>query len=187
MAQLIYATNVTLDGYIEDESGAFDFLPVDDEVFQSHTDLLRSVGTLLYGRRLYEKMAVWETDTGLAAQSAPFAGFAAAWQAPEKVVYSRTLAAASTSRTRLERDFDPAAVQDLLASAPRDVLIGGADLAAQAFTAGLVGELQLYVMPLVVGGGKPGLPAGTRAALELLDEHRFGNGVVRLRYRPLAR
>lgn len=186
MARLIYATNLTLDGYIQDESGAFDFLPVDAEVFASHTDLMRSVGTLLYGRRLYEKMAVWETDAGLTSQSGPFAEFAAAWQAPAKVVYSRTLVAASTYHTRIEREFDPGAARELLATASRDVLIGGAELAAQAFAAGLVDELQLYVMPLLVGGGKPGLPTGMRAALELLDEHRFGNGVVRLRYRTSA-
>lgn len=183
MTKLIYTTNVTLDGYIEDENGAFDFFPVDDEVFAAHTDLLRSVGTFMYGRRLYEAMAVWETNTDLAAQSTLFADFAAAWRAPNKIVYSRTLAAASTSNTRIESGFDPTAVLDIKVAAPRDLLIGGADLAAQAFKAGLVDEVQLYVLPLIVGGGKPGLPTGTRAELELLDEHRFGNGVVRLRYR----
>ncbi len=184
MGRLIYTTNVTLDGYIEDENGAFDFFPVDDEVFLAHTDLIRSVGTLLYGRRLYQAMAVWETDLGLAARSTLFADFAAAWHVPSKIVYSNTLTAASTADTRIEPVFDAAAVRELKSATARDVLIGGADLAAQAITAGLVDEIQLYVLPLFVGGGKPGLPTRTRGHLELLDEHRFGNGVVRLRYRP---
>lgn len=183
MTTLTYATNVTIDGYIEDESGRFDFFPVDDEVFAAHTDLMRSVGTLLYGRRLYEAMAVWETNAQLAAHSTLFADFAAAWRTPRKIVYSRTLTAPATSNTRIESDFDPAALQELKATASQDLLIGGPDLAAHAFQAGLVDEVHLYVLPIVIGGGKPGLPPGTRADLELLDEHRFGNGVVRLRYR----
>jgi len=186
MAKLIYVTNVSLDGYIEDERGAFDWFPPDDEVFAVHTDLLRSVGTFLYGRRLYESMAVWETDAALAAQSDLTADFASAWQAADKVVYSRTLAAVSTADTRLERQFEPAAVRQLKATASRDLTIGGANLAAQAFQAGLVDECQLFILPVVVGGGKPGLPTGTRTDLELLDERRFKNGVVRLRYRPLG-
>jgi dihydrofolate reductase len=186
MAKLIYPTNVSLDGYIEDEHGVFDWFPVDDEVFAAHTELMRSAGTLLYGRRLYENMAVWETNPDLAAHSAPFADFAAAWQAPSKVVYSMTLPAASTANTRIERDFDPAAVRELKAAVDRDLIIGGADLAAQAFKAGLVDEVQLYVLPVIVGGGKPGLPTRIRADLELLEEHRLGNGVVLLSYRPRA-
>ena len=184
MGRLIYPTNMSVDGYIEDERGAFDWSPFDEEVFAAHTELMRSVGTLLCGRRLYESMAVWETDADLAAHSTAFAGFAAAWQAPSKVVYSRTLAAVSTAGTLIERDFDPARVRDLKAGAERDLVIGGADLAAQAFAAGLIDEVRLYVLPLAVGGGKPGLPTGVRLDLELLDEHRFGNGVVLLRYRP---
>jgi dihydrofolate reductase len=187
MAKLIYVTNVSLDGYIEDERGAFDWFPPDDEVFAFTTDLLRSVGTFLYGRRLYEAMAVWETDAALAAQSDLMADFATTWQAAIKVVYSTTLAAVSTAKTRLERQFDPAAVDQLKATAGRDLTIGGANLATQAFKAGLVDECQVLVWPVVVGGGKPGLPTGMRANLELLDEHHFGNGVVHLRYRPLAR
>jgi len=183
MAKLIYVTNVSLDGYIEDERGAFDWGPVDDEVFAFTTDLMRSVGTLLYGRRLYEAMSVWETDAALAARSGLMADFASAWQAASKVVYSTTLAAASTAGTRLERRFDPAAVRELKATAGRDLTVGGADLAAQAFRAGLVDECQLLIWPVVVGGGKPGLPTGVRANLELLDERRFRGGVVLLRYR----
>ena len=187
MAKLIYVTNVSLDGYIEDERGAFDWFPIDDEVFAFTTDLLRSVGTFLYGRRLYETMAVWETNAALAAQSDLTADFASAWQAASKVVYSVTLPEVSTADTRLERRFDPAAVQELKATASSDLTVGGANLATQAFKAGLVDECQLLVWPVVVGGGKPGLPTGMRANLELLDEQRFGNGVLHLRYRILAR
>ena len=186
MAKLIYLTNVSLDGYIEDERGAFAWLPMDDEVFALYTDLLQSVGTFLYGRRLYESMAVWETDAALAAQSDLMADFAGAWQAANKVVYSTTLAAVSTADTRLERRFEPAAVHELKAKAGRDLTVGGANLATQAFRAGLVDECRLFVWPVVVGGGKPGLPTGMRADLELLDERRFRNGVLHLRYRTLG-
>ena len=186
MAKLIYVTNVSLDGYIEDERGAFNWFPPDDEVFAFTTDLLRSVGTFLYGRRLYETMAVWETDAALAAQSDLTADFAGTWQAANKVVYSTTLTAVSTADTRLERHFDPAAVHQLKATAGNDLTVGGANLATQAFKAGLVDECQLLVWPRLVGGGKSWLPTGIRANLELLDERRFGNGVVHLRYRPLG-
>jgi len=183
MAKLIYVTNVSLDGYIEDERGAFDWFPLDDEVFAFTTDLVRSVGTFLYGRRLYESMAVWETDATLAARSDLMAEFASAWQAASKVVYSTTLPEVSTVDTRLERRFDPAAVHELKAAASSDLMVGGANLAAQAFKAGVVDECQLIVWPIVVGGGKPGLPTGIRTHLELLDERRFRNGVLHLRYR----
>ena len=186
MAKLIYVTNVSLDGYIEDEGGSIDWFPIGDEVFAFHTDLLRSAGTLLYGRRLYEAMAVWETDAALAAQSNLMADFASAWQAASKVVYSTSLPAVSTADTRLERRFDPAAVAELKATAGRDLTVGGANLAAQAFQAGLVDECRLVILPVVLGGGKPGLPTGVRANLELLDERRFRNGVARLRYRLLG-
>ena len=158
----------------------------DDEVFAFTTDLLRSAGTFLYGRRLYEAMAVWETNAALATQSDLMADFASTWQAANKVVYSTTLAAVPTADTRLERHFDPAAVHQLKATASSDLTVGGANLAAQAFKAGLVDECQLFIWPIVVGGGKPGLPTGIRADLELLDERRFRNGVVHLRYRPLG-
>jgi dihydrofolate reductase len=186
VARLIYVNNVSLDGYIEDERGAFDFGPLDDDVLASYNDLLRPVGTFLYGRRLYETMAPWETDPALAAQSDVMADFATVWQAASKVVYSTTLAGVQTARTRLEHRFDPAPVRDLKASATRDLTVGGADLAAQAFKAGLVDECRLYVWPVIVGGGKPGLPSGYRGELELLDERRFGNGVMDLRYRVLT-
>ena len=183
MAKLVYLTNLSLDGYIEDERGAFDFGPLDDDLFASYTDLLRSVDTSLYGRRLYESMAVWETNAALAAQSDLMADFASAWQAANKVVYSTDLAVVPTAKTRLERRFDPASVREMKASATSDLTVGGAHLAAQAIKAGLVDECQLFVWPVVIGGGKPALPGGERVDLELLDERRFENGVVHLRYR----
>lgn len=186
MAELIYVTNMSLDGYIEDEHGAFDLFAPDDEVFAATTEILRSAGTFLYGRRLYETMAVWETNADLAAQSQLRADFAAAWQAAAKIVYSTTLAAVSTANTRLERRFDPGALADLKAAGGSDLIIGGAALGAQALEAGLVDECRLFVWPMVFGGGKPALSTDTRVGLELLAEHRFGNGVVLLRYRPIT-
>ena len=185
MARLIYASNMSLDGCTEDERGAFDWAPPDDEVFAFITELMRSAGTYLYGRRMYDTMAVWETDSTLAAQSELTADYASAWQAADKVVYSSTLAATSTTNTRLERDFDPNAVRDLKATASRDLIVGGPNLAAQALGAGLVDELQLFVWPVVLGGRNPALPTDTRVDLELLDEHRFTNGVLQLQYRVL--
>ncbi|GIE28741.1 deaminase [Actinoplanes italicus] len=182
MAKLIYVTNVSLDGYFEDEDGAFAWLPPDDGYFAFTTDILRSAGTFLYGRRLYESMAVWETDASLAARSDLTADFASVWQAADKIVYSTTLTGVSTARTSLERRFDPAAVKELKATAGSDIIIGGADLAAQAMRAGLVDECRLFVWPVAVGGGRPGLPAGMRTDLTLLDQRRFDDGVVHLRY-----
>ena len=183
MAKLIYISNVSVDGCIEDEHGSFDWTEPDDEVFAFITDLVRSVGTYLCGRRLYETMAVWETDPALAAQSELLADFANVWQAADKVVYSTTLEAVSTAKTRLERSFAPDSVRDMKASAASDLTVGGANVAAHAFKAGLVDECQLFVHPVLVGAGKPALPSDTRAELELLDERRFSNGVVYLRYR----
>ena len=185
MAKLIYASNMSLDGCTEDERGAFDWAPPDDDVFAFITRLMGSAGTYLYGRRMYETLAVWETDPTLAAQSDLRAAYASAWQAADKVVYSSTLAGPLTANTRLERRFDPRAVLDLKAAASRDLLVGGPNLAAQAFKAGLVDECHLFVWPVVLGGGKPALSTDTRAELALTDERRFGNGVVRLRYRLL--
>lgn len=184
MAKLIYASNMSLDGCTEDARGALDWAPPDDEVFASITELMGSAGTYLYGRRMYETMAVWETDPGLATRSDLTRQYADVWQAADKVVYSTTLDTVSTARTRLERRFDPAAVRDLKASAGGDLLVGGPTLAAQAFDAGLVDECRLFVWPIVLRGGKAALPFDSRVDLELLDEHRFGNGVVALRYRP---
>jgi dihydrofolate reductase len=182
MAKLIYLFNVSLDGYIADEDGKFDWGAPDEEYYSFINDLERPVGTYLYGRRLYELMHVWETDPAAAAQSPGAREFAEIWQSADKIVYSRTLEAASTTRTRIEQDFDPEAVRQLKAAAERDVTVGGPTLAAHAITAGLVDEYQLFVWPVVVGGGKRFLPNRVRLQLELLDERRFGNGIVYLRY-----
>lgn len=182
MGKLIYSAISSLDGYIEDQEGRFDWSEPDQEVHEFINDLERSAGTYLYGRRMYETMAVWETDPALAAESPRMRDFAQMWQAADKVVYSRTLESVPTSRTRIDRDFDAAAVRELKASAAGDILVGGPELAAHAFKAGLVDECDLFVTPIIVGGGKPSLPDGVRLQLELLDERRFGNGTVYLRY-----
>jgi dihydrofolate reductase len=183
MAKLLYVMNASLDGYIADEDGKVDWGVPGEEYYAFINNLLRPVGTYLYGRRLYELMAVWETDPAAAAQSPAAGEFAAIWQAADKVVYSRTLQATATTRTRIERDFDPEAVRQLKAAAGRDLTVGGPALGAQAITAGLVDEYQLLVWPVVLGGGKRFLPDRVRLRLELLDERRFGSGVVYLRYR----
>ena len=183
MSKLIYIANVSLDSYIEDAHGNFDWTAPSDEVFAFITDLVRSVGTHLYGRRMYETMAVWETDPALSAQSELMSDFANVWQAGKKVVYSTTLDAAPTANTTLERNFDPDSVRDVKAAATSDLIVGGPNLAAHAFKAGLVDECHLFIHPILVGGGKPSLPRDTRANLELLDERRFGNGLVYVRYR----
>ena len=183
MAKLLYVMNASLDGYIADEDGKFDWGAPDEEYYSFINDLLRPVGAYLYGRRLYELMAVWETDPAAAAQSPGTREFAQIWQAADKVVYSRMLATPSSARTRIERDFEPEAVRQLKAAAERDLTVGGPTLGARAITAGLVDEVHLFVWPVVVGGGKHFLPDRARLQLELLDERRFGNGVVYLRYR----
>ena len=183
MGKLIYAAIASLDGYVADQDGKFDWAMPDDEVHAFVNDLERPIGTHLYGRRLYEVMIAWETPDALPDQSALMLDFAAIWQAAEKVVYSRTLEAVSSARTRIERDFDPEAIRQLKAEADRDISIGGATLAGEAIRAGLVDELHLLVNPIVVGGGTPALPGDVRWTLALLDERRFANGVVHLHYR----
>ncbi|MHB8661073.1 MAG: dihydrofolate reductase family protein [Acidimicrobiales bacterium] len=183
MGKLIYVTNVSLDGYIEDAHGSFEWTAPSDEVFTFITDLVRPLGTYLYGRRLYETMAVWETEPGLAAQSELMADFASVWEAADKVVYSTTLDVVSTANTRLERRFDPDSVRAMKASAASDLTVGGSTFAAHAFNAGLVDECHLFVHPVLVGDGKRAFPTATRIQLQLLEERRFGNGVVSLRYR----
>ena len=183
MAKLIYMAITSLDGYIEDEEGRFDWAAPDAEVHAFVNDLERPVGTHLYGRGMYETMAVWQTmgdEPGLPAAEVDFAEL---WRAMDKVVYSRTLDAVSTPRTRLEREFDPEAVRRMKEAADRDISVGGPGLAQHAFRAGLVDEVHLFVSPVVVGGGKPGLPRDVRVELELLDERRFGNGVVHMHHR----
>jgi dihydrofolate reductase len=183
MAKLTYTAITSLDGFIEDEGGRFDWAMPDPEVHEFVNDLERTVGTHLFGRRMYETMAVWETvGLGPDDTSPEELDFAEGWRATDKVVYSRTLDAVSTSRTRLEREFDPDAVRRLKDAADRDLSISGPDLARHAFAAGLVDEIHLFAFPVVVGGGKPGLPRGVRVELALLDERRFGNGVVHTRY-----
>ena len=183
MAKLIYSAISSLDGYIADEDGNFDWAAPDEEVHTFINDLERPVGTYLYGRRMYEVMVGWETDPTLAEQSPVTRDFAQIWQAADKIVYSKTLRAVSTARTQMERDFDPEAVRQMKVSAGRDMAVGGPDLAVQSFRAGLVDECHLFVAPIVVGGGKRSLPDDVRAKLELLDERRFSSGMVYLHYR----
>jgi dihydrofolate reductase len=183
MAKLIYSAITSLDGYVADEDGNFDWAAPDEEVHSFVNDLERPVGTYLYGRRMYEVMAPWETDPTLADQPRVMRDFAELWQAADKIVYSKTLETVSTASTRIERDFDPEAVRQLKTQAERDITVGGPDLAAQAIKAGLVDELHLFLAPVVVGGGNQALPDKVRLGLELLDERRFGNGMVYLRYR----
>jgi dihydrofolate reductase len=184
MGSLIYAAISSLDGYIADADGKFDWGEPDEEVHAFVNDLERGIGTHLYGRRLYEVMAAWETlDTEN--QPAHIRDFAEIWRAADKIVYSRTLDAVSTAKTRIEREFDAEAVLGLKATADTDLLVGGPDLAAHAFAAGLVDECHSFVAPIIVGGGKRFLPDQLRRELELVDERRFDNGMVHLRYRVL--
>jgi dihydrofolate reductase len=184
---LLCSVIASLDGRVADEDGRIDWAAPDEEVHAFVNDLERPIGTYLYGRRMYETMAGWETDPGLAARSAASAEFAALGQAAEKVVYSRTLDGVATRRTRIERSFRAEAVRRLGETAVGDVSGGGAELAAEALRAGLVDELHLFVVPVVVGGGKPAIPQGVRVPLELLDERRFVSGTVYLRYRGASR
>jgi dihydrofolate reductase len=182
MAKLIYSTIASLDGYIADEDGNFDWAEPDEEVHRFVNDLQRPLGTYLMGRRMYEVMRYWETADSVAGQSDYTLDFAEVWQAADKVVYSRTLETPSTARTRIERDFDPQAVRQLKEAAAADLAVGGPHLAAQALRAGLVDECQLFLSPVVVGGGNRAFPDGLRLGLGLLEERRFGNGTVYLRY-----
>ena len=186
MARLLYMAITSLDGYVADEAGSYDWAMPDDEVFGFVNDFERPVGTYLYGRRLYQEMTGWATMRAGPGLSPLMLDFARIWQAADKVVYSRSLEDVSTARTRLERDFDPGAVREMKARAERDITVGGAELAAEAIRASLVDEIHLVISPVMVGGGKKALPGAVRLRLELLDEHRFGNGVVHLRYRVVA-
>jgi dihydrofolate reductase len=183
MAKLIYSAITSLDGYVADESGNFDWAAPDDEMHAFVNDLERPAGTYLYGRRMYEVMAYWETAHTVADQPSVSQDFAEIWRAADKIVYSTTLEMVSTARTRIERGFAPEAVRQMKEAARRDITVGGPDLAAQAIKAGLVDECHLFITPIVVGGGIPSLPPNIRLMLELLDERRFGSGVVHLHYR----
>jgi dihydrofolate reductase len=183
VSKLIYSAIASLDGYVADADGNFDWAVPDEEVHTFINALERPVGTYLYGRRMYETMVGWETDPTLADQSPVMRDFAEIWQAADKIVYSKTLETVSSARTRIERDFDPEAVRQMKARARRDIIVGGPELAAQAIKAGLVDEWHLFVAPIVVGGGKQSLPNDVRLKLEVLDVRRFGNGMVYLHYR----
>jgi dihydrofolate reductase len=182
VAKLIYLSIASVDGYIADENGNFDWAEPDEEVHTLVNDLERPVGTFLFGRRMYEVLVAWETME--TADQPPYIGdFAEIWRGADKIVYSKTLTSVSSARTRIEPDFDPDAVRRLKASEERDLSIGGPELAAHAIGAGLVDEYHLFLVPVVVGGGTGFFPDGVRLDLELLDERRFGNGAVHLGYR----
>ena len=184
MAKLIYITNTSLDGYVEDETGAFDWVNP-EQVFGFITELIRPIGTYLYGRRLYETMAYWHAP---AAGSPPeHLDFARVWQTAEKIVFSRTLTGVTAPNTRVERDFDREAIRTLEQESARDINIGGAELAGLALDADLVDECHLFLNPLIVGGGKPAFRAALRRNLELLETRRFGTGVIHVRYRVRPR
>jgi dihydrofolate reductase len=182
VGRLIYSAIASLDGYIADAEGGFEWAAPDEEVHAAVNDLEGSIGTYLFGRRMYETMVAWESME-TANEAAVMVDFARMWFAADKVVYSTTLATPASARTRIERSFDPAQVRELLAQAPSDVSIGGPGLAAAAIEAGLVEEFHLFVVPVIVGGGTAWLPDGIRVDLELLGQRRFGNGTVHLHYR----
>jgi dihydrofolate reductase len=182
MARLIYPAIASLDGYVADESGRFDWAEPDEAVHAFVNDLERSAGTYLYGRRMYEVMVAWETLDSDFEQPPYIQDFARIWQAADKIVYSRTLTAVSAARTRIEREFDPEVVRRMKANLESDIIIGGPTLASDAIEAGLVDEYHLFVAPVAVGGGLRFLPDHIRLDLVLLDERRFANGMVYLRY-----
>jgi dihydrofolate reductase len=182
VGKLIYSAITSLDGYVADANGNFDWAAPDEEVHRFVNDLERPVGTYLLGRRMYEVMRYWDSPEATEDQPDVMTDFARIWRAADKVVYSKTLASVSASRTRLVRDFDANAVRDMKHD-PRDISVGGPSLAAHAIRAGLVDELQLFLTPHIVGGGTPSLPGDVRLDLELIDERHFVSGVVYLRYR----
>jgi dihydrofolate reductase len=182
MARLIYSAIASLDGYVEDAQGKIDWAAPDEEVHAFVNDAERPIGTYLYGRRMYETMVPWETTIFGGDQGAVGQDFAEIWRAAEKIVYSRTLQTPSSGRTRIERDFRPGAVRQLKQSSARDITVGGAELAGEAIAAGLVDECHLYLVPILLGGGKRALPGNVRAQLGLLAERRFPSGVVHLHY-----
>ncbi len=186
MAKLIYSAITSLDGYVADEDGNFDWAAPSEEVHAFVNDLERSIGTYLYGRRMYETLVYWETAHTLPESTPVELDYAEVWQSADKIIYSTTLERVSSARTRIERDFDPDSVRQLKESAKHDLSVGGAELAAQAIKARLVDEYHLFVNPVIVGGGTSALPDKTRLDLELVDEHRFRNGVVHLHYRSAS-
>lgn len=181
MAKLVYSVITSLDGYVADEAGNFDWAAPDEELHRFVNDQERPVGTYLYGRRMYDTMVFWEGE--LTDQAPYIQDYGEIWKAADKVVYSRTLEAPSSSRTLIEREFDPDAVRRMKESSERDISVGGPHLAAQAIGNGLVDEFHCYVVPMVVGGGNRALPDDVRLALDLVDERRFAGGAVHLHYR----
>jgi dihydrofolate reductase len=186
MAKLIYATPTSLDGYIADETGNPDWAAPDEEGFAFISNLLRPIGLYLYGRKMYETMAIWEAPDVIPGLTSAVLDFARIWQAADKIVYSKSLEIVSTSKTCLEREFDPQLIRALKAQLPHDVSVGGPTLAAHAIRTGLVDEYHLFVVPMAIGGGRRVLPSDVCVKLDLLDERRFGNGMVYLRYRAQA-
>ena len=182
MARLIYSAIASADGYVEDAAGSFDWAAPDEELHSFVNDLERPVGTYLYGRRMYETMLYWETAHTVPGQPPSARELTGIWQAADKIVFSTTLKSVSSARTRIEPNFDPDLVRQLKSATEHDMTVGGADLAGQAIKAGLVDELQLFLVPVVVGGGKRALPSGVRSDLELLDTQRFASGAVYLRW-----
>jgi dihydrofolate reductase len=182
IGKLIYSALASLDGFVADEQGNFDWAMPDEEVHAFVNDLERDVGTHLYGRRMYEVMKVWDSDDILEGQPAVMRDYAEIWRAADKIVFSRSLDEVETSRTRLERAFDPAAIQALKGFGEQDISIGGAELAGQALEAGLVDEIHLFLVPVAVGAGEAALAIHGHLALKLLDQRSFDNGTVHLRY-----
>ena len=183
MAKLIYAAATSLDLYVADENGNFDWAEPDEEVHTFINDLMRPIGTHLYGRRMYDVLKVWESDDWMVGAPPYISDYAAIWRAAHKIVYSRTLDEISTARTRIEREFHPDAVRRLKETSEHDLSVGGPELAAEALRAGLVDEIHLFLNPIIVGGGNAALPDGVRVPLELVEERRLGTGVAYLRYR----
>ena len=184
MAKLVYSAIASADGYVEDAAGSFEWGAPGEELLCFINELERPAGTYLYGRRMYETMLYWESACTVPGEPSSVREFTGMWQAAGKIVFSKTLGSVSSARTRIERDFDPGMVRQLKSATEHDMTVGGADLAGQAIKAGLVDELRLFLVPVVVGGGKPALPGGVRSDLELLDTRRFACGAVYLRYRP---
>jgi dihydrofolate reductase len=186
VAKLIFSAITSLDGYIADENGNFDWAAPDEELHAFVNVLERPIGTYLYGRRMYEVMVAWETMDAGAEQPPVIRDYALTWRAADKIVYSRTLENSASARTRIVRDFDPEAIRQMKANVERDISVGGPQLAAQALKAGLVDEIHLFLTPILIGGGTQALPDHVRVKLDLVDERRFGSGVVSLHYRGIA-
>jgi dihydrofolate reductase len=182
MARLVYAVLASLDGYVADEAGNFDWAAPGEDVHRFINELERSVGTYLFGRRLYEIMAVWQDFPDIEQEPEVIGEYAAIWQSADKIVYSETLAAVTTPKTRLDRSFDPQSVRAMVTDQEQDVSIGGPTLASHALRAGIVDDIHLFIVPHIVGGGTPCWPAGLPLQLDLAEQERFSDGTVYLHY-----